>query len=43
MDLREHLGAIDLVVYTPEEWRQLLNEPSGFLQMARQEWVGILR
>jgi predicted nucleotidyltransferase len=41
-DMWQAFGAIDLLVYTPEEWRALLSRPTPFLREARKSWVEIL-
>ena len=32
-------GAMDLLVYTPGEWRELSRSPTHFLREARKDWI----
>ena len=41
-DLRAELGAVDLIVYTSEEWERLEAGPTPFLAHAAESWVRIL-
>ena len=41
-DLRRTFGAMDLIIYTPSEWRALSRRPTVFLREARKTWVTIL-
>jgi predicted nucleotidyltransferase len=40
-DLGEGLPPMDLLVYTPAEWRGLRARPSPLLRMAMAEWVAL--
>jgi predicted nucleotidyltransferase len=41
-DLRHLIGAMDLLVYTPEEWQNLLLYPTPFFEEIQKEWVPIV-
>jgi len=38
-DLDDGLPPIDLLIYTPTEWRRLLAHPTPLLRTAMREWV----
>lgn len=40
-DLDDGLPPIDLLIYTPTEWRRLLAHPTPLLRTAMREWVVI--
>ena len=42
-DLSEDLPPIDLMIYTPAEWRNLRAQPSPLLRVAMSEWIALLR
>ncbi|MBI5508199.1 MAG: nucleotidyltransferase domain-containing protein [Deltaproteobacteria bacterium] len=41
-DLQRALGAVDLLVYTPAEWRTMCGAPTGFLDQIRREWLPVI-
>lgn len=41
-DLLDRYGAMDLLVYTPQEWAQLRAEPTAFLEYAKKRWKRVL-
>ncbi len=41
-DLIDQFGAVDLLVYTPEEWREMIKNPTPFLRHAKRTWKKIL-
>jgi len=42
IDLYEDVGDVDLIIYTPEEWQKLQQQPSAFIQHVQLNWVQIL-
>ena len=41
-DLRMKYGSVDLLVYTPEEWRRMEEQPSTLIRHARRTWKQIV-
>ncbi len=42
LDVALALGATDLVVYTPAEWRELMREPTPFIRHAMKTCVEVI-
>ncbi|MCC6765684.1 MAG: nucleotidyltransferase domain-containing protein [Deltaproteobacteria bacterium] len=40
--LGKGLPPMDLMIYTPAEWRTLRAQPSSLLQVAMSEWVAVI-
>ena len=38
-DLSVKMGAIDIIVYSTEEWRRFKTQPTPFIEKIREEWL----
>jgi predicted nucleotidyltransferase len=41
-DLWDTFGAVDLLVYTPAEWKTMLAQKTPFIAKAKSEWVRLV-
>jgi predicted nucleotidyltransferase len=41
-DLRLEFGAMDIIVYTPDEWKRLNSDPTPYILHVSQYWIQII-
>lgn len=41
-DVQRELGAVDLLVYSPDEWQDMTERGNDFIESARPDWVRLV-
>ena len=42
-DLWEHLGPIDVLVYTPTEWAKMIASNHTFIEATKNDWIDVFK